>query len=125
MKCRDIILPNATENWYYILYDLVSRLWYIAISGPFCKDPTHIDYCLEVIIYAHPTPTHIIIDFYLHICVVVIICHPIKHGCDGLMTRRYERATHHILDHRKIGSTVALSPEIFPCGLFNIIVSFC
>ena len=39
---REIILPNATENCYIILYDLVLRLWYIATSGPFCKDATHI-----------------------------------------------------------------------------------
>ena len=42
MKCREIILPNATENWYIILYDLDSQLWYIATSGPFCKDGSHI-----------------------------------------------------------------------------------
>ena len=41
IKCREITLPNATENWYIILYDLVSRLWYIATCGPFCKDATH------------------------------------------------------------------------------------
>ena len=41
MKCRERILPNATENWYIILYDLVSRLWYNATSGPFCKDASH------------------------------------------------------------------------------------
>ena len=42
IKCRKTILPNATENCYIILYDLVSRLWYIATCGPFCKDATHI-----------------------------------------------------------------------------------
>ena len=42
MKCREIILSNANENWYIILYDLFSRLWYIATCGPFCKDATHI-----------------------------------------------------------------------------------
>ena len=49
MKCRAIILPNATENWYYhiILCDLISRLWYIAISRPFCKDASQIIYCLQ------------------------------------------------------------------------------
>ena len=26
----------------FILYDLFSRLWYIATCGPFCKDATHI-----------------------------------------------------------------------------------
>ena len=38
---HEIILPNATENWCIILYDLV---WYIATSGPFCKDGSHICY---------------------------------------------------------------------------------
>ena len=42
MKCREIILSNANENWYIILYDMFSRLWYIATCGPFCKDATHI-----------------------------------------------------------------------------------
>ena len=44
LKYRYIILPNATENWHTILYDLhvVSRLWYIATSGPFCKDASHL-----------------------------------------------------------------------------------
>ena len=42
IKCSDIILPNATEDWYIILYDLVSRFWFIATSGPFCKDATNI-----------------------------------------------------------------------------------
>ena len=36
------MLSNAIENWYIILYDLFSRLWYIATCGPFCKDVTHI-----------------------------------------------------------------------------------
>ena len=44
IKCRDIILFNANENWYIILYDLFSRLWYIATCGPFCKDATHMSY---------------------------------------------------------------------------------
>ena len=35
-------LSNANANWYIILYDLFSRLWYIATCGPFCKDATHI-----------------------------------------------------------------------------------
>ena len=42
IKCREIILSNANENGYIILYDLFSRLWYIATCGPFCKDATHI-----------------------------------------------------------------------------------
>ena len=36
------MLSNANENWYIILYDLFSRLWYIATCGPFCKDATHL-----------------------------------------------------------------------------------
>ena len=42
IKCSEIILYNANENWYIILYDLFSRLCYIATCGPFCKDATHI-----------------------------------------------------------------------------------
>ena len=42
IKCSEIILFNANENWYIILYDLFSRLCYIATCGPFCKDATHI-----------------------------------------------------------------------------------
>ena len=41
IQCREIILSNANENWYIILYGLFSRLWYIATCGPFCKDATH------------------------------------------------------------------------------------
>ena len=44
IKCSEIILYNAHENWYVILYDLFSRLCYIATCGPFCKDATHIYY---------------------------------------------------------------------------------
>ena len=40
IKCSAIILSNANENWYIILYDLFSRLCYIATCGPFCKDAT-------------------------------------------------------------------------------------
>ena len=40
IKCSEIILSNANENWYIILYDLFSRLCYIATCGPFCKDAT-------------------------------------------------------------------------------------
>ena len=55
IKCSEIILPNANENWYIILYDLFSRLWYIATCGPFCKDATHIKYLnkLTRVIYMH------------------------------------------------------------------------
>ena len=42
IKCSEIILSNANENWYIILYDLFSWLCYIATCGPFCKDATHI-----------------------------------------------------------------------------------
>ena len=42
IKCSEIILSNANENWYIILYDLFLRLCYIATCGPFCKDATHI-----------------------------------------------------------------------------------
>ena len=42
IKCSQIILYNANENWYIILYDLFSRLCYIATCGPFCKDATQI-----------------------------------------------------------------------------------
>ena len=40
IKCREIVLVHATENLYtwIILCDLVLKLWYIATSGPFCKD---------------------------------------------------------------------------------------
>ena len=34
------MLSNANENWYIILYELFSRLCYIATCGPFCKDAT-------------------------------------------------------------------------------------
>ena len=44
IKCSEIILSNANQNWYIILYDLFSRLCYIATCGPFCKDATHIYY---------------------------------------------------------------------------------
>ena len=36
------MLSNANENWYIILYDPFSRLWYIATCGPFCKDATQL-----------------------------------------------------------------------------------
>ena len=42
IKCSEIILYNANENWYIIVYDLFSRLCYIATCGPFCKDATHL-----------------------------------------------------------------------------------
>ena len=41
IKCREVNLSNANENWYIIPYDLFSRVWYIATCGPFCKDATH------------------------------------------------------------------------------------
>ena len=42
IKCREIVLSNANENWYIILCDLFSRLWYIATCGPFYRDATHL-----------------------------------------------------------------------------------
>ena len=48
IKCSEIILSNANENWYIIHYDLFLRLCYIATCGPFCKDATHIRYVLLV-----------------------------------------------------------------------------
>ena len=42
IKCSEIIVSKSNENWYIILYDLFSRLCYIATCGPFCKDVTHI-----------------------------------------------------------------------------------
>ena len=42
IKCSEIMLFNANENWYIILYDLFSQICYIATCGPFCKDATHI-----------------------------------------------------------------------------------
>ena len=42
IKCSEIMSYNANENWYIILYDLFSRLYYIATCGPFCKDATQI-----------------------------------------------------------------------------------
>ena len=45
IKCSEITLYNANENWYIIIYDLFSRLCYIATCGPFCKDATHIILC--------------------------------------------------------------------------------
>ena len=52
IKCSEIILSNANQNWYIILYDLFSRLCYIATCGPFCKDATHIfDVFLYILMY--------------------------------------------------------------------------
>ena len=45
IKCSEIMLSNANENLYIILYDLFSQLCYIATCGPFCKDATHIAFC--------------------------------------------------------------------------------
>ena len=44
IKCSEIILSNANENWHIIHYDLFSQLCYIATCGPFCKDATHITF---------------------------------------------------------------------------------
>ena len=58
IKCSEINLYNANENWYIILYDLFSRLCYIATCGPFCKDATHILisdilYIISYILYSY------------------------------------------------------------------------
>ena len=53
IKCSEIILSNANENWYIILYDLFSRLCYIATCGPFSKDATHIYNCSEKYIFIY------------------------------------------------------------------------
>ena len=42
IKCRELILTNDTENWYIILHDQFSRLWYIVTPGLFSKDASHI-----------------------------------------------------------------------------------
>ena len=52
IKCSEIILSNANENWYIILYDLFSRLCYIATCGPFCKDATQI-YLIHYAVILH------------------------------------------------------------------------
>ena len=57
---REIILSNANENWYIILYDLFSRLWYIATCGPFCKDATHMKL---------PNTAHNSISYNIHITI--------------------------------------------------------
>ena len=54
IKCSEIMLSNANENWYIILYDLFSRLCYIATCGPFCKDATHITNNLIIMLYHMP-----------------------------------------------------------------------
>ena len=59
IKCSKIILSNANENWYIILYDLFSRLCYIATCGPFCKDATHFNNHSMFIIIKHDTEDHV------------------------------------------------------------------
>ena len=61
IKCREIILSNANENWYIILYDLFSRLCYIATCGPICKDATHIG----LVIVAHYDDNDIIFNLVI------------------------------------------------------------
>ena len=46
IKCIEIMLRNATEHLYVILYNLVSQIWYIATAGPYCKDATHMQLLL-------------------------------------------------------------------------------
>ena len=55
IKCSEIILSNANENWYIILYEMFSRLGYIATCGPFCKDATQIscEFLVHVCITTH------------------------------------------------------------------------
>ena len=76
IKCSEIILYNANENWYIILYDLFSRLCYIATCGPFCKDATHISktlyfyisvqlYIISNLLY-RPTYHHCIYMFFFN-----------------------------------------------------------
>ena len=50
MKCCEIILSNANEIWYIILYDLVSRID-IVRHVPFCKDATHIHTVLLMYVF--------------------------------------------------------------------------
>ena len=61
IKCSEIILYNANENWYIILYDLFSRLCYIATCGPFCKDASHIVY-RPGYFTVHPPPPQLKVD---------------------------------------------------------------
>ena len=65
---REIIFSNANENWYIILYDLFSRLWYIATCGPFCKDDTHIILLLYMLF-----PNFNFIPSCLLIIVIIIV----------------------------------------------------
>ena len=55
IKCSEIILYNANENWYIILFVLFSRLCYIATCGPFCKDATHFIYLHQLLLKVIPT----------------------------------------------------------------------
>ena len=71
IKCSEIIVSNSNENWYIILYDLFSRLCYIATCGPFCKDVTHI--CN--LNYKKKTNNHQIVSCLSVHCVTTITHH--------------------------------------------------
>ena len=66
IKCGEIILYNANENWYIILYDLFSRLCYIATCGPFCKDIGYEPADLTV----HPPELPRVGSFFSYRCLV-------------------------------------------------------
>ena len=61
IKCSEIIWSNANENWYIILYDLFSRLCYIATCGPFCKDATHM---INLIFHSLNVMVYLYIDYF-------------------------------------------------------------
>ena len=64
--CSKIILSNANKNWYIILYDLFSRLCYIATCGPFCKDATHYTCCKKELLEMLPK-VHTMLTLSLYI----------------------------------------------------------
>ena len=64
IKCSEIIVSKANENWYIILYDLFSRLCYIATCGPFCTDATHISMS-EILIFIKK---HFVLDLHWYKC---------------------------------------------------------
>ena len=65
-------MPTATENWYTILHELVSRLSYDAICGPFCKDATHI---IMILTNIYPHHSYRIIENIFNICVTLYVLH--------------------------------------------------
>ena len=54
------------ENWYIILYDVVSRLWYIATSGPFCKDASQ-NYRTYTLVKPLTVSVILLVSRYFHI----------------------------------------------------------